>query len=91
MYQSIKDAPKRKCPECGKNGLRRLIGSGAGVIFKGTGFYETDYRSESYKAAAKADTEKKKPDSSEKSSSGDKAGTSSAGKKDSGTKASESD
>ena len=42
-------------PECGKNALERLIGAGAGVIFKGGGFYETDYRSESYKKAADAD------------------------------------
>jgi len=45
----------RKCPECGKLKLRRLIGTGAGVIFKGSGFYETDYRSDSYQKAAKAD------------------------------------
>jgi hypothetical protein len=47
----------RKCPECGKQKLKRLIGTGAGVLFKGSGFYETDYRSDSYKSAAKADTQ----------------------------------
>jgi putative FmdB family regulatory protein len=52
-FQSIKAKPVRKCPECGKLALKRLIGSGAGIIFKGSGFYQTDYRSESYKSAAK--------------------------------------
>jgi len=60
-FQSITEKVMRKCPECGKNRLRRLIGSGAGVIFKGNGFYQTDYRSESYKNAAKADKEKSTP------------------------------
>lgn len=43
-FQSMSDAPLVKCPECGKNGLRRLIGGGLGVIFKGSGFYVTDNR-----------------------------------------------
>ncbi|MFN7020075.1 MAG: FmdB family zinc ribbon protein [Phycisphaerales bacterium] len=55
QYQSIKDAPLRRCPECGKVALERLIGTGAAVLFKGSGFYQTDYRSESYKKAAEAD------------------------------------
>src|SRR3954471_24490159 len=57
MFQSMKDSPKRKCPKCGKNALERLIGTGAALIFKGSGFYQTDYRSESYKKGA--DAEKK--------------------------------
>jgi len=56
-FQSMKDEPLKKCPQCGKNKLRRLFGTGAAVIFKGSGFYETDYRSESYKSAAKKDQE----------------------------------
>ena len=52
-FQSITARTLRKCPECGKNQLKRLIGTGAGIIFKGSGFYETDYRSESYKEAKK--------------------------------------
>ncbi len=52
-FQSITARPLRKCPECGKKQLKRLIGAGAGIIFKGSGFYETDYRSESYKEAKK--------------------------------------
>lgn len=54
-FQSIKSGPIRKCPHCGKNRVKRLIGTGSGLIFKGGGFYETDYRSEAYKSAAKAD------------------------------------
>ncbi len=55
LFQSMSDSVKRKCPECGKLKLERLIGIGAAVIFKGDGFYQTDYRSESYKKAAAAD------------------------------------
>jgi len=55
LFQNMSDAVKRKCPSCAKNALERLIGTGAAVLFKGSGFYETDYRSETYKKAAKAD------------------------------------
>jgi putative FmdB family regulatory protein len=55
IFHSIKDEPKRKCPACGRQKLRRLIGPGAAIVFKGSGFYKTDYRSESYKKAAAAD------------------------------------
>ncbi|MFO1066335.1 MAG: zinc ribbon domain-containing protein [Pirellulales bacterium] len=54
-YQGINDAVLKKCPECGKNKLRRLIGTGAAIVFKGSGFYQTDYRSDSYKKAQAAD------------------------------------
>jgi putative FmdB family regulatory protein len=57
-YQSFSDPVLKKCPKCGKKKLVRLFGTGSGVIFKGSGFYETDYRSDSYKEAAKADQEK---------------------------------
>jgi putative FmdB family regulatory protein len=56
-FQSMSDPPLRKCPKCGKRRLKRLIGAGAGVIFKGTGFYTTDYRSSSYAASKKSDVE----------------------------------
>ena len=59
-FQSITADPLRKCPKCGKNKLRRLIGTGAAIMFKGSGFYQTDYRSDSYKKHAEAD----KPSSS---------------------------
>ena len=58
-FQSITAKTLRKCPECGKLKLQRLIGIGAGVIFKGSGFYETDYRSDDYKKSAKAEKEGK--------------------------------
>jgi putative FmdB family regulatory protein len=56
-FQSISEAPLKKCPQCNKPKLRRIFGTGAAVLFRGSGFYETDYRSESYKQAAKADQE----------------------------------
>ena len=56
--QSFSEAALKKCPACKKKKLQRLIGAGAAIIFKGAGFYQTDYRSESYKNAAKADEPK---------------------------------
>jgi putative FmdB family regulatory protein len=56
LFQSIKADPIKKCPECGKNKVKRLIGTGAGLIFKGSGFYITDYRDKSYADKAKADS-----------------------------------
>jgi putative FmdB family regulatory protein len=55
-FQSMTSEPLKKCPACGKNALKRLISGGAGLIFKGSGFYITDYRDSNYKDAAKADT-----------------------------------
>jgi putative FmdB family regulatory protein len=54
-FESILAEPLKTCPECGKDKLRRLFGGGSAIIFKGSGFYQTDYRSESYKTGAKAD------------------------------------
>ena len=54
-YEPITSEPRKDCPECKGSGLRRKIGPGAAILFKGSGFYQTDYRSESYKKAAKAD------------------------------------
>ncbi len=71
LFQSITEANKRKCPECKKLKLRRLFGTGAAVVFKGSGFYETDYRSESYKKgaeSAKKSSEKAKKSNDKKSS-----------------------
>lgn len=72
-FQSMSAKPLKKCPECGKAQLERLIGTGAGVIFKGSGFYETDYRSDSYKKAAKADSDSAKSDSKSDSKSESKS------------------
>ena len=49
--------PTRVCPECGKRTVKRLIGAGGAVLFRGSGFYATDYRSKGYKEAAKKDKE----------------------------------
>ena len=67
LFQSINDPLQRKCPKCKKLKLRRLFGTGAAVMFKGSGFYTTDYRSDSYKKAASAD----KASSGDKPSGGD--------------------
>lgn len=55
VFQSITAEPLKKCPQC-RGRIRRKIGSGAGLLFKGNGFYITDYRSEGYRKAAKAET-----------------------------------
>lgn len=53
-FQSITSKPTRKCPGCGKLKAKRIISAGGGIIFKGSGFYQTDYRSDSYKKGAEA-------------------------------------
>jgi len=55
LFQSIKEAPKKTCPKC-RGRVKRLLGTGAGIIFKGSGFYSTDYRKPSYTEAAKKDS-----------------------------------
>src|ERR1700722_12295077 len=82
-FQSISEALLKKCPQCKKLKLRRLFGTGAAIMFKGSGFYQTDYRSDSYKKAASADksageskSDSKSSDSKaseSKSTSGDKS------------------
>jgi putative FmdB family regulatory protein len=47
QFQSMRDEPLKKCPKCKKQSLKRLVGGGAGLIFKGTGFYITDYKKKS--------------------------------------------
>ena len=85
-FQSMSASPMRKCPECGRLKLKRLIGTGAGVIFKGSGFYETDYRSDEYKKAAKADKEGGSKSKEEKGKSKEGGGDA-ASKSDTATKA----
>jgi len=72
LFQSIKEGAKKKCPECGKLKLRRLFGTGAAIVFKGSGFYQTDYRSDSYRKGAEA--EKKARSDSKSSSKSSKKG-----------------
>jgi len=55
-FQNIKEEPIRECPECSGD-VKKLISAGAGIIFKGSGFYITDYRSENYKKAEKKEKE----------------------------------
>src|SRR6184192_2321138 len=73
-FQSMRDEPFRECPKelCrlpkwGHGKVKRLLGTGAGLIFKGSGFYTTDYRSDSYKEAAKKESPSTKTDTAEKS------------------------
>lgn len=86
VFQGIMEPKKRKCPKCGKLKLRRLLGTGSAVVFKGSGFYQTDYRSDSYKKAKEADAPKS--DSSKKE--GAKSESKSGGKDSSSPKASKS-
>ncbi|MBX3395458.1 MAG: zinc ribbon domain-containing protein [Phycisphaerae bacterium] len=95
VFQSIKASPLKKaeCETCGKlRRVSRLIGTGAAVIFKGAGFYQTDYRSESYRKAAKSDSEAGSGQSAEKSGSDAKSTSesNSAGASSSGAKSAES-
>ena len=62
IFQSMKDEPLKTCPDKKCRGkVKRLLGTGAGLIFKGSGFYITDYRSEGYKSAAKKESGESKP------------------------------
>jgi len=80
-FQSITAKPVRRCPVCGKSKVRRLISAGGGILFRGDGFYQTDYRSEEYKRKAKADTSSVGASSSSGSSGGNgTSSTKSAGK-----------
>lgn len=75
LFQQITAPVMRKCLKCGKAKLRRLIGTGAGVLFKGGGFYETDYRSESYKKAAEAEKSAAQPGEGKSEAKADGAAT----------------
>ena len=60
LFQNISDPPRKRCPKC-RGKVQRLLGTGAGLLFKGSGFYITDYRSDSYKKGASAEKEKASP------------------------------
>ena len=78
LFQLISDSVRRKCPECGQLKLKRLVGTGGAIIFRGSGFYQTDYRSDSYKKAAeaekKSDSKPDKKDDASKKKKKKKAG-----------------
>ena len=78
-FHSMTQAPVRKCPKCGKLKVKRLISRGGGILFKGTGFYQTDYRSKNYSDGAKKDSPAPKDSASPKDSSG--GGNAAGGKK----------
>lgn len=81
-FQSFSEKPLKKCPKCGKSKLRRVFGTGAAILFKGSGFYQTDYRSESYKSAAKAEESQGKPSTGgDSAKTTDSAGTTGAADK----------
>src|SRR5260221_5581980 len=86
-FQSIMAEPIKRCPECKKAKVRRLIGTGAGMIFKGSGFYITDYRSDSYNTAAKADNGNPSSESKTESKTEAKSGETKSESKPAETKA----
>ena len=84
IFHGINAKPRVKCPECG-GGCRRLIGKGAGIIFKGSGFYETDYKN-----AGKNGGEKKEESTAESSAKGESSSTKDASAKSDSSKKTES-
>ena len=78
LFQPMSAEPRTECPECGKI-AERLLSGGAGLIFKGEGFYITDYRSEAYKKAASSDKEASEASGDPKKKSKDGAGSSDGG------------
>jgi putative FmdB family regulatory protein len=95
IFHKITDDPIKKCPACGKNKLVRQFGTGAAIVFKGSGFYQTDYRSDGYKKSAESDKKQSESGgSSDKTEKSDKAmkseGSSSSSSSDSSSGKSES-
>ncbi|MFT5299762.1 MAG: putative FmdB family regulatory protein [Mariniblastus sp.] len=89
LFQRITEDPVKKCPECGKKKAVRQFGTGAAIMFKGSGFYETDYRSDSYKKSAEAD--KPKTSDSKSGSDSKSKNDSASSKSDSSTPAPKTD
>tara|TARA_B110000240_G_C13365557_1_gene395951 strand:- start:83 stop:307 length:225 start_codon:yes stop_codon:yes gene_type:complete len=65
-FQSMSDAPKKECPDCKENSLRRIISGGTGLIFKGSGYYLTDYKNKKNKEPEKKDSGTKKKEKTSK-------------------------
>ena len=91
LFQSISEPVQKKCPECKKLKLRRLFGTGAAVVFKGSGFYQTDYRSDSYKKGAEKDKPASESKSDSKSDSKSESKSTSSSESKSESKSSSSD
>ena len=87
LYQHITEKPVKKCPSCGKLKAQRMIGTGSAIIFKGSGFYQTDYRSEEYKTKAKKESEGAKPETKMEAKTESKAETKTEAKKETKTEA----
>ena len=83
LFQSMNDDPVKSCPKCKKRKAKRLLGVGAGLIFKGTGFYETDYKSKSGSAKKESSGDSGSSDSSKSSDSGGSSEKSSSSSSDS--------
>lgn len=93
QFQSMRDEPLKKCPKCGKTGVKRLLGTGAGLIFKGSGFYITDYKNKGSgkkeggeSKGGESKSGESKPSETKSSSSDSKSSSSSKGSKPSGDK-----
>lgn len=84
LFQMMSDPVKRKCPRCSQPKLRRLIGTGGAIIFRGSGFFETDYRSDSYRkdAAAEKKSASEKPKKDDKKAKGESKKKTESKKKD---------
>jgi putative FmdB family regulatory protein len=74
LVQRMSDPPRKRCPRCGRK-VERKVGAGSGVIFKGSGFYITDYRSSEYKAKEKAEKSTPTPPKKEEKSATKESGT----------------
>jgi putative FmdB family regulatory protein len=77
-FQRFSEDPLQDCPACGEAQLTRQFGTGGGILFKGSGFYETDYRSESYRSAASADQKSANGAASDSSSTADTSSSASS-------------
>ncbi len=86
VFHGMNDPHLRKCPSCGKLKLKKLVSAGAGVLFKGSGFYTTDYRSKEYKDKAKKEKSESKGESKSESKGDGKSEKKTEAKSDSGSK-----
>ena len=89
-FRPMSAKPTKKCPKCGKAKAKRKIGAGAGIIFKGSGFYQTDYRSDSYKKSADADSKSQSSSESKSDSKSESKSESKPSSSDSGGSSSKS-